>query len=151
MVGDGFCQDSVNNDQCNFDGGDCCGSCINTKYCMDCECNGKHSNDEQVNNPFVADAVCQDENNNAGCNFDGGDCCGSSINCVDTSFCSECLCHPDSPINMECKYSDLPNNRAANFIPMIGIKFAARLFGRSEYIVPLDHTLPEPSTFPTVQ
>ena len=30
-------------------------------------------------------------------------------------------------------YSDLPNNRAANFIPMIGIKFAAQLFGRSEY------------------
>ena len=30
-------------------------------------------------------------------------------------------------------YSDLPNNRAANFIPIIGIKFAARLFGRSEY------------------
>ena len=29
-------------------------------------------------------------------------------------------------------YSDLPNNRAANFIPMIAIKFAARLFGRSE-------------------
>ena len=34
-------------------------------------------------------------------------------------------------------YSDLPNNRAANFIPMIGIKFAARLFGRSEYLGPL--------------
>ena len=28
------------------------------------------------------------------------------------------------------KYSDLPNNRAANFIPIIGIKFAAFLFGR---------------------
>ena len=32
-------------------------------------------------------------------------------------------------------YSDLPNNRAAHFIPIIGIKFAERLFGRSEYVV----------------
>ena len=31
-------------------------------------------------------------------------------------------------------YSDLLNNHAANFIPIIGIKFAAWLFGRSEYI-----------------
>ena len=39
-------------------------------------------------------------------------------------------------------YSDLPNNRAANFIPMIGTKFAARLFGRSEYSNTLEsHTI----------
>ena len=36
--------------------------------------------------------------------------------------------------SLTAEYSDLPNNRAANFIPIIGIKFAARLFGRSEYL-----------------
>ena len=71
---------------------------------MDCECNGKHSNDEQVNNPFVADAVCQDENNNAGCNFDGGDCCGNCANSnYGKNYCSECICHAESPINSICK------------------------------------------------
>ena len=29
------------------------------------------------------------DNNNAGCNWDGGDCCGDNVN---TQFCSECQC-----------------------------------------------------------
>ena len=35
---------------------------------------------------------------------------------------------------LQTMYSDLPKNHAANFIPIIGIKFAASLFGRSEYV-----------------
>ena len=38
---------------------------------------------------FQGDGACDDENNNAECNFDGGDCCGPN---VDMSFCSECAC-----------------------------------------------------------
>ena len=30
LVGDGYCQDLTNTAECNFDGGDCCGSCILT-------------------------------------------------------------------------------------------------------------------------
>jgi hypothetical protein len=37
-------------------------------------------------------------------------------------------------ISVQTAYSDLPKFHAANFIPIIGIKFAARLFSRSEYI-----------------
>lgn len=37
-VGDGYCNDETNNEECNYDGGDCCGSCINTLYCSECQC-----------------------------------------------------------------------------------------------------------------
>ena len=38
---------------------------------------------------YIGDGNCQDVNNHIGCNFDGGDCCGS---CVNKEFCIECLC-----------------------------------------------------------
>ena len=36
--GDSFCDDGNNNAGCSFDGGDCCGNNVNTKYCKICEC-----------------------------------------------------------------------------------------------------------------
>ena len=27
-IGDGFCDDELNTEECNFDGGDCCGHCV---------------------------------------------------------------------------------------------------------------------------
>ena len=38
---------------------------------------------------YKGDDYCDDGNNNAGCNWDGGDCCG---NHVDQDYCQECLC-----------------------------------------------------------
>ena len=38
-VGDGYCNDDTNNQQCNFDGGDCCVN-VNTDYCSSCSCVG---------------------------------------------------------------------------------------------------------------
>ena len=32
-IGDGFCDDQYNIPECNYDGGDCCGSCTNTNHC----------------------------------------------------------------------------------------------------------------------
>ena len=37
---------------------------------------------------MVGDAICHDETNHLGCNYDGGDCC---VN-VNTDSCSECNC-----------------------------------------------------------
>ena len=42
-----------------------------------------------LNAALVGDGFCHDQNNNAECNFDGGDCC---LN-VNTSQCLECTCH----------------------------------------------------------
>ena len=36
---------------------------------------------------YKGDGYCDDENNNCGCDWDGGDCCNA-----DTSFCSQCEC-----------------------------------------------------------
>ena len=36
--GDGFCDDSNNIIECNYDGGDCCGSDVNIAYCQQCLC-----------------------------------------------------------------------------------------------------------------
>ena len=38
---------------------------------------------------FKGDGICDDENNNEACEYDGGDCCGSN---ADTSYCIECQC-----------------------------------------------------------
>ena len=37
-IGDAYCDDINNNVACNFDGGDCCGSNVNTEYCLECLC-----------------------------------------------------------------------------------------------------------------
>ena len=38
---------------------------------------------------YKGDGYCDDLTNNAGCDYDGGDCCGDSVN---TAYCSECAC-----------------------------------------------------------
>ena len=55
---------------------------MNIDYCTECECK------ECLEN-YIGDNFCDDNNNNAKCGFDGGDCCGSS---VDTTYCTECMC-----------------------------------------------------------
>ena len=37
-IGDGICDDQTNNEDCNYDGGDCCIENPNVDYCNDCEC-----------------------------------------------------------------------------------------------------------------
>ena len=36
--GDNYCDDENNKEACLFDGGDCCGSNVNTQYCTVCLC-----------------------------------------------------------------------------------------------------------------
>ena len=89
-VGDGFCQDLTNNEECDFDGGECCGSCVNTKYCNDCKCVGEQIGEVADNNAFFSNDNCQDELNNAQCNYDGFDCCASYNR--NNEYCSQCDC-----------------------------------------------------------
>ena len=42
-----------------------------------------------ANHFLKGDNYCHDENNNCGCEWDGGDCCGENVN---TQFCSACEC-----------------------------------------------------------
>ena len=36
--GDGYCDDSNNNADCDFDDGDCCLNPVNTQFCNECWC-----------------------------------------------------------------------------------------------------------------
>ena len=45
------------------------------------------------NPSFKGDNYCNDENNNCGCEWDGGDCCGSNVN---TQYCLVCECLTDT-------------------------------------------------------
>ena len=78
MIQDGYCNDESNNHDCNFDGDDCCYTCVNKDFCKHCLCFNEH--DLGGINPLIGDGICHDGLNNVHCNFDGGDCCGSCVN-----------------------------------------------------------------------
>ncbi len=41
---------------------------------------------------YVGDGFCDDGNNNCGCGWDGGDCCGSSGKLKQYNYCTDCDC-----------------------------------------------------------
>ena len=95
LIGNGFCNDETNKASCNYDGGDCCGICVNTQLCSDCVC-FDNVNSTVVHNAFIGNGFCNDETNTFECNYDGGDCCGS---CVIPDSCSNCSCLHDVTTN----------------------------------------------------
>merc|ERR1712226_1421419 len=101
--GDGNCHDVNNNCGCDFDGGDCCAKSakqgtVITKYCKVCKClDPKYKAPPCLGKCGDAktkkDGKCDDNNNNCGCEFDGGDCCAKSLKkAVDKTKCTKCLC-----------------------------------------------------------
>ena len=92
---DGECDDINNNVDCSYDGGDCCGSNVNTQHCTLCLCLEGSTTPSTTttagacNQVWIADGFCDDYNNNLDCSYDGGDCCGSNVN---TQYCSVCQC-----------------------------------------------------------
>ena len=38
MIGNEVCNDETNNEDCNYDGGDCCESCVAMEECTECAC-----------------------------------------------------------------------------------------------------------------
>merc|ERR1711981_132703 len=94
-VGDNYCDDECNNEDNGFDGGDCCGDNVNEQYCSACDCLEMPETTQAPDGSnceiphWFGDSYCDDENNNADCGFDGGDCCGDNVN---TTYCSACDC-----------------------------------------------------------
>ena len=110
-IGDGYCDDTNNNEGCDFDGGDCCGSNVITELfffdgsgetCKDCICYEDLNCAASLE--LIGNGFCNDEGNTPGCSYDGGDCCGA---CINTDFCSECLCLEggEPAIDLSCKLS----------------------------------------------
>jgi len=97
-VGDGVCDARNNHAGCFFDGNDCCND-IEKQFChnkvRDCKCK-KNAFKKCESKMFVNDGICDEENNVAKCNYDGGDCCtrrGSKYHSW-YDFCSDqgCRC-----------------------------------------------------------
>ena len=85
-IADGFCDDINNNEACNYDGGDCCGSSVQKHFCIDCECICKFNRFSIIDNCLnwfaplslqkFTDFTCSDD---ADCN--NGFCLGSKCFC----------------------------------------------------------------------
>ena len=67
----------------------------------------------------VDDGYCDDENNNAKCYYDGGDCCGPHIN---REYCDDCICYPHETCISSFFYAignghcdDFTNTETCNF------------------------------------
>ena len=87
-IGNQRCDEKNNNEECGYDGGDCCectrtddGSlsfslCVDpSASCYDPVAVALQSNCTDGNIPDIEDGQCNEENNNEGCLYDGGDCC----------------------------------------------------------------------------
>merc|ERR1712226_1408939 len=65
--GDGYCDDNNNNDGCDYDGGDCCGDDVNTKYCTECECLDPDFEEDDCEDLWWS-SWCQGKKNQGKCN-----------------------------------------------------------------------------------
>lgn len=102
--GDGYCDDGNNNCGCEYDGGDCCGKSgksVQYRYCKDCACKDPKKTSKPVSvcsgtcaagGSYKGDGYCDDTNNNCGCEYDGGDCCGKSTQKSQYGYCKDCVC-----------------------------------------------------------
>ena len=90
-IADGYCDDINNNVDCIFDGGDCCGSNVNTLYCTECLClegeeggNGGTTTSSTIavscGNHFAYD--CADCPQGNGADWCNGDCNWINNQCV---------------------------------------------------------------------
>ena len=105
--GDKMCDDGNNNCGCEYDGGDCCGEAVVKDYCSSCECLDPNASRKPKPEPepktttkapclgscenedYKGDKWCDDGNNNCGCEYDGGDCCGPKVK---KDYCTVCAC-----------------------------------------------------------
>eukprot|EP00750_Incisomonas_marina_P012220 INCI16661.1.p1 GENE.INCI16661.1~~INCI16661.1.p1 ORF type:complete len:649 (+),score=121.52 INCI16661.1:206-1948(+) len=110
LKGDGYCDDTNNVCGCDWDGGDCCGADRNLQFCKECQCLDPDDTTcsagfsgpgkcEIVN--YAGDGMCDDGNNNCGCNWDGGDCCLAPVAAL---YCEECTCLDPDVVSDPTKY-----------------------------------------------
>merc|ERR1712032_1152144 len=73
---------------------------VNKKYCKQCKClDPKNQPTANCKGScgaanYKKDGNCDDENNNCGCDYDGGDCCAKSLGgkAVNKKYCKQCKC-----------------------------------------------------------
>merc|ERR1712159_890314 len=92
----------------------CCGNNGKTnqyKYCKDCQCKDPSAKPApgckkkgKCRSPGLkGDKYCDDENNNCGCNWDGGDCCGYNGKKDQRKYCKACKCLDPTYVDNGCR------------------------------------------------
>lgn len=84
------------------------------KYCSDCSCkdpkyNGISCSKECHESDWKGDKTCDDENNHCGCDWDGGDCCGTTKD-YDFGYCTKCKCL-DPKVKTKCENQHLKGDK----------------------------------------
>lgn len=104
LFGNGECDGVNNNDECSYDGGDCCPcSCADANHEKLCGLSGydcidpEGSTCEETNaTPYpdclgvisnIGNGWCDASNNVVGCSWDGGDCCPCTCHATDDYHC----------------------------------------------------------------
>jgi hypothetical protein len=115
LLGDGFCNDETNTEECQYDAGDCCKNKTIVNVCENCTCNqniGAPAQDlmrtacpigTEFKNGYCNDEVktllltivllfkvlhFMTKTNTPNCGYDFGECCGKT----DFTFCDDCNC-----------------------------------------------------------
>ena len=87
-IGNGWCQDEYNIEDCDWDGGDCCPNTCppgvklrpNTVWTYECawkapyNCKDPYNHECTGSNNQIGDGVCRRDLNVPECHYDGGDC-----------------------------------------------------------------------------
>lgn len=91
-LGDGICNDGCNEENLEYDRGDCCLPAVNAILCEECYCHQDQSvHPSHVCRPqLIGDRVCHEPCNQEMTQFDGGDCC---LPLIVNFYCSKCICH----------------------------------------------------------
>ena len=101
--GDGYCQDWGNHEACEYDGGDCCGSDVNTTHCSGCQCldpiHGGGGSAVKVSNGIDFDSECCSTCEK--CCINQGDC-DSDKECSGALVCGEDNCPSPFPSDADC-------------------------------------------------
>merc|ERR1712159_894019 len=152
--GDKRCDDNNNNCACDWDGGDCCGTSGGLhqfSYCdkkKGCKCRDPSATTTAPTTTadkncvgkcgaaaYVGDGNCDDNNNNCGCKWDGGDCCGSNGNKWQYSYCSECKCK-DPSVPTQAPKNTTTTTAAATGMVAIAVAHPATSYnGRTARVV----------------
>merc|ERR1712020_109885 len=87
----------MNNDECEWDGGDCCQENPSSgwdNYCQTCECLDPSATDgcDGKVDSWWGDDYCDDFMNTEGCHCDGGDCCQDNPSAGWDNYCQVCEC-----------------------------------------------------------
>ena len=87
VASDGYCDDDNNNDGCDYDGGDCCGDDVNTKYCTECECLDPDFEEDDCDDWQWHTFWCQGKKNQGKCNrpYVAKRCQKTCFNCEELS------------------------------------------------------------------